>query len=133
MPVALLLALAAAATPPDLAARVRAYDAAQVRGDRRALEDLLADDYVLINSRGQRESKADLIHDYTAPGFRLQPFVVEQPVEHVWRDGAAMGGVATLRGVDGGKPYTARLRFTDVWAKRNGRWRVEHTQASREP
>lgn len=117
--------------PKDLAARVHAYDVAQVKGDKAALEDLLADDYVLVNSRGQRESKADLIHDYTKPGFKLEPFVVEEAVELVWADGAVMGGVARIRGVDDGQAYDVRLRFSDIWAKRNGKWQVIYTHASR--
>jgi hypothetical protein len=117
--------------PRDLAARVHAYDEAQVKGDKAALEDLIADDYVLVNSRGQRQTKADLIHDYTKPGFKLEPFVVEEPVELVWADGAVMGGVARIHGVDDGEAYDVRLRFSDIWAKRNGKWRVIYTHASR--
>lgn len=122
----------AAATdlPPDLAAAVRAYDAAQVAGNRAELERLLADDYLLINSHGVAETKAMLIGDYTAPGFSLEPFVVEQPVERVWPGGAVTGGIATLTGVDGGKRYRARLRFADVWARRNGSWQVVYTQVN---
>jgi ketosteroid isomerase-like protein len=123
----------AAAIPADLAARVHAYDDAQVRGDKVALEDLLADDYVLVNSRGIRQKKADLIADYTKPGFRLDPFTIEEPVELVWKDGAVMGGVATLRGVDDGQSFEVRLRFSDIWAKRQGKWRVIYTHASRDP
>jgi len=117
--------------PADLAARVHAYDQAQVQGDKAALEDLVADDYVLINSRGQRQTKKDLIHDYTKPGFKLEPFVIEEPVEVVWNDGAVMGGVARIRGVDDGQAYDLRLRFSDIWAKRNGKWRVIYTHVNR--
>jgi ketosteroid isomerase-like protein len=126
------LAKDAAPVPADLAARVHAYDDAQIKGDRAALADLLADDYVLFNSRGQRQSKADLIGDYTKPGFKLEPFTVEEAVELVWRDGAVIGGVATLHGVDEGQAFEVRLRFSDIWAKRDGRWRVIYTHASRE-
>lgn len=135
--VAVILVLATptygAAVPPDLARAVRQYDEAQVRGDRAALNRLLADDYLLINSRGQSETKAQLIDDYTAPGFTLRPFNVEQPVEKVWHDAAIMGGVATLAGTDAGQSYKVRLRFTDVWARRAGHWRVIYTHASKEP
>jgi hypothetical protein len=117
--------------PRQLAQRVHAYDAAQVRGDKAALEDLLADDYVLINSRGERQTKAQLIADYTKPGFKLEPFVVENPVELAWSDGAVMGGVARLHGMDDGQAFDVRLRFSDIWAKRRGKWRVIYTQASR--
>ena len=117
--------------PADLAARVHAYDEAQVKGDKAALEDLVADDYVLVNSRGQRQTKADLIGDYTKLGFKLEPFVVEEPVEIVWRDGAVMGGVARIRGVDDGQPFDLKLRFSDIWAKRDGKWRVIYTHVNR--
>lgn len=136
--IAYLLMAAASPThsphvPPDLAAAVAAYDKAQVEGDRGELERWLADDYVLVNSRGQVEDKAKLIADYTAPGFKIEPFTVEQPVERVWKDGAVMGGVATLRGTDNGERFEVRLRFADIWAKRNGRWQVVYTHAAREP
>lgn len=129
----LLLAAAAAHLPADLQVAVKAYDQAQVHGDRKALERWLADDYLLINSSGATETKAQLIADYTAPGFTLEPFEVEQPVEKVWKDGAVMGGIATLRGMDSGKRYEARLRFADIWAKRNGRWQVVYTQVAKAP
>lgn len=121
-----------AVIPPDLALAMRQYDEAQVRGDGAALNRLLADDYLLINSRGQSETKAQLIADYTAPGFTLEPFKVEQPVEKVWHDAAIMGGVATLTGTDAARQYKLRLRFTDVWARRAGHWRVIYTHASKE-
>ena len=133
--VALFLALAAvsAQIPADLAAAVAAYDKAQVDGNRAELERWLADDYVLINSRGLVEDKAKLIADYTAPGFKIEPFTVEQPVEKAWEDGAVMGGVATLRGTDQGQKFEIRLRFADVWAKRDGRWQVVYTHAEKAP
>jgi hypothetical protein len=127
----LLLSAAAASVPAALAAAVHGYDQAQIDGNRAELERWLADDYLLVNSSGTTETKAQLISDYTAPGFDLEPFTVEQPVERVWKDGAVMGGIATLRGTDGGKRFEARLRFADIWAKRNGRWRVVYTQVAK--
>ena len=122
---------AAAGLPADLAAAVKGYDEAQIHGDRAALERWLADDYVLVNSTAERETKAQLIADDTAPGFKLDPYVVREPVERVWRDGAVMAGVVDLRGVDGGKPFAATIHFADIWAKRNGRWQVVFTQVTR--
>jgi len=129
----LLAAAAAAAIPADLAAAVHGYDQAQIRGNKAELERWLADDYLLVNSSGQIETKAQLIADYTAPGFKIEPFTIEQPVEKVWGDGAVMGGIATLKGTDGGKRFELRLRFADIWAKRNGRWQVTYTQVAKAP
>jgi len=123
----------AAELPADLATAVKDYDRAQIDGNRAELERLLADDYTLLNGAGKTETKAQFVAESTAPGFKLQPFVVKDPIEKVWSDGAVMGGVATLRGVDGGKPFEATLRFADIWAKRNGKWQVIYTHVSRPP
>lgn len=132
---AFILAAAAAAShiPTDLATAVHGYDQAQIQGNKAELERWLADDYLLVNSSGATETKAQLVADYTAPGFKIEPFTVEQPVERVWGDGAVMGGIATLKGTDSGKPFEMRLRFADIWAKRNGRWQVIYTQVAKAP
>jgi hypothetical protein len=122
---------AAAHLPPDLAKAVADYDAAQIKGDGAELTRLLADDYTLLNSSGATETKAQFIADSTAPGFKLDPFVVQDPIEKVWADGAVMGGIATLRGVDAGKRFEATIRFADIWAKRHGVWRVIYTHVSK--
>jgi hypothetical protein len=121
----------AAILPPDLAKAVADYDAAQIKGDGAELRRLLADDYTLLNSSGAIESKAQLIADYTAPGYKLDPFVVREPIEKVWAKGAVMGGIATLRGMDGGKQFEVTLRFADIWAKRHGVWQVIYTHVSK--
>jgi hypothetical protein len=137
--VALLIAILASRTipatelPADLAKAVEDYDRAQIDGNRAELERLLADDYTLLNSAGKTETKAQFVAESTAPGFKLQPFVVQDAIEKVWSDGAVMGGIATLRGVDGGKPFEATLRFADIWAKRNGKWQVIYTHVSKPP
>jgi ketosteroid isomerase-like protein len=126
-------AAAAPALPPGLAAAAAAYDRAQVRGDRAELNRLLADDYVLISSSGAVETKAQFVAESSDPAFHLDPFTMEQPVTRVWGDGAVLGGVARLTGSDHGSRFDARLRFSDVWARRGGAWRVVYTHASRAP
>jgi hypothetical protein len=117
--------------PADLAKAVKDYDQAQVEGNRAELVRLLADDYTLVNSAGKTETKAQFVGESTAPDFKLEPFVVKEAIEKVWSDGAVMGGVAHLKGVDGGKPFEVDLRFSDIWSRRNGKWQVIYTHASR--
>jgi hypothetical protein len=121
----------AAKLPADLAKAARDYDRAQINGDRAELERLLADDYVLVNSRGAVSGKQDLIRDDTAPGFKLDPYEVREPIERVWTDGAVLGGLVSLSGMDAGQRFEATLRFADVWARRKGAWRVIFTEVTR--
>ena len=138
LPTALIaLALAAPsvaladALPADLAAAAHAYDAAQVNGDGAALERLVADDYLLVNGAGQVQDKARLIADYVAPGFKLDPFTIEEPVEKVQGDAALLGGRVNMTGTDGGQRFALVVRFVDAWARRDGQWRVVYSQVTR--
>lgn len=119
--------------PADLAKAATAYDAAQVAGDGAALTRLLADDYRLFNGAGAVESKAQFIADSVDPNFRLSPFTVTEPVHTVWPDGAVLAGKVTLGFTDHGKTGAQAMRFTDVWARRDGRWQVVFTAVTRLP
>lgn len=120
-----------AALPADLRRAAADFDRAQLRSDTAELQRLLADDYVLYNSAGKVEGKADFIRDYA--GMKLQPFTVEDETLRVFGDAAMLAGVATLQGTDvaTGEAFSVRLRFADVWRKREGRWQVAFTQATR--
>lgn len=133
MPIAAILAAASVALPTDLAKAAHDYDQAQVTSNRAELERLIADDYRLHNSGGQVQDKASSIADQVAPGYRLEPFTVEEKVEKLMGDAAILGGVARARGTSGGQPYDVTLRFIDIWQKRNGRWVVVMSQATRVP
>jgi len=133
MLLAALLAAVSVALPADLAKAAHDYDQAQVTSNKAELERLLADDYVLHNSGGQVQDKASFIADQVAPGYKLEPFVVEEKVEKVMGDAAILGGVARAKGTSGGEAYDVRLRFIDVWEKRGGAWKVVFSQATRVP
>ena len=117
--------------PADLAKAAADFDLAQVKGDGEALKRVLADDYLLLNSQDKREDKAQFIADYTAKGFTMEPFAIDDQVIMVWADGAVLGGAVTMKGMSDGKPYSVRIRFSDIWAKRGGNWQLIYTHANR--
>lgn len=129
---------APAAAPPGeipeaLASAAAAYEEAQITGDAATLERLIADDYVLVGSDGARENKPDLIAFWTADGFDPSPITVTDPVEILFTDGAALGGTVTLSGTQGGEAFSVTIRYVDVWALRDGEWRVVYGQTTRVP
>lgn len=127
------VAAVAQTLPPDLARQVHAYERAQIEGDGPALEALIADDFVLVGGDGSRVGKAAHIAEFTAPELDLEPVVLRDVVEHVWTDGAALGATVDLSGTFGGAPFRQTLRYMDVWALRDGQWRVVYGQATRVP
>jgi ketosteroid isomerase-like protein len=131
--VCVMMNAAAAPMPVELEAAVKAYDAAQITGDRAALTRLLAEDYLLVNGAGALENKKQFVAESTDPAFKLDPFVVLHPANRVWLDGAVVAGEVYLTGRSDGKGFKAHIRFADVWAQRSGRWQVVFTQVTRMP
>ena len=138
---ALALAVCACAPPAATVTDTRAalheaadaYEHAQIAGDANALQQIIADDYVLVGSDGARQNKQELVAFWTADGFDPAPVIVTEPIEHVWTDGAALGGTVTLSGTQDGEPFAVTLRYIDVWALRDGQWRVVYGQTTRMP
>ncbi|MBS0422342.1 MAG: nuclear transport factor 2 family protein [Proteobacteria bacterium] len=119
--------------PADLVNAAHAYDQAQFSNDIPTLERLVADDYVLVNSNGTVENKQQFLADFNLPGFKIDPYVIEQPVRKVWGDGAVIGGLVHLSWTQDGKHQTRVLRVAYVWAKRDGGWKATYAQVTRVP
>jgi len=119
--------------PPDLAKAVQDYDRAQIHNDILTLERLVADDYVLVNSNATVENKQQFLADFSLPGFKIDPYVVEQPVEKVWDNAAVIGGLVHLSWTQDGRHQTRLLRVAYIWAKRDGRWQATYAQVTRVP
>ncbi|HEY6940802.1 nuclear transport factor 2 family protein [Dokdonella sp.] len=117
----------------DLARATQAYDRATIAGDTAALERLFADDYVLVNSDASVENKQQAIADFRMPGFKIDPYVLAEPVRTAWHDGAVIGGVVHLHWTQDGKHQQRWIRIAHVWARRDGDWRLTSTQVTRVP
>jgi hypothetical protein len=70
--------------PPDLAKAIKEYERATFRNDIVVLGTLVAEDYILVNSDSTLQDKQSYLTDFTVPGFRLDPYVMEEPVLKVW-------------------------------------------------
>ena len=42
------------------------------------------------------ENKQQFLADFSLPGFKIDPYVVEQPVEKMWGNAAVIGGLVHL-------------------------------------
>jgi len=119
--------------PTDLAAAVKRFDEGQTHNDVAALTRLVADDYVLVNSDASVENKKQYLADFGLPGFKIEPYTTEQPVETVWNGAAVVAGLVYLRWTQDGERHVRPLRIAHVWAKRDGRWQLVYTQVTRVP
>jgi ketosteroid isomerase-like protein len=135
--------LSAAAAAPALVVReagaaesalddaVRAYDRATIHNDVTALAQLVCDDYLLVNSDSTLQDKQSYLEDFKVPGFKLDPYVLEQPVRRLWGHTALVAGQVQLSWTLKGEQQARLLRIAHVWTKLEGRWRLAYTQLTR--
>lgn len=113
---------------PRTAAGVRSMENAWVsaleRHDRAALDCILDPSFVDSNWRGQRVTKTEMLAGFAkrpSPTLRLTDVEVV-----LLGDVGIVRGVNTQKSADGGN--SGSVRFTDVFAYRQGRWRAISAQ-----
>lgn len=129
----LALNFAFAELPVDLTKAILAYQQAQVQNDVASLDHLVTDDFVLVNSDSSVQNKKSFLEDFNKPGFKLEPYVLQERVEKFWSDAAVVGGVMVLKWTQDGKQQSRRLRIVYVWMKKDGRWQTTYAQLTRVP
>jgi ketosteroid isomerase-like protein len=127
----LLIAAACTTTTTDKTNFVQLENdwvAALAKHDTAALDRLLADDFTDTTFRGTIRTKSDVMSSGLAPTYRstgLQELNVRNLGHTV-----VVTGVNVLEPLSGGD--VVRIRFTDVFAWQDGRWRAESAQESLE-
>ncbi|MGK6354488.1 nuclear transport factor 2 family protein [Sphingomonas sp. DT-207] len=128
---AMLLAWAAPQAEQDVLAFADAFDRAQLAKDVAALEEMVADTLVFVDSSGKRQDKQAFIAGWSAPGDRFDPVVLtDRVVVPLGPDAAVVSAEATLSGTSGGKRFSSRFRFADTFVRSGGKWRVTYIQVT---
>jgi ketosteroid isomerase-like protein len=99
------------------------------KGDAAALARIEADDFLVTYADGKVLTKAqeiELVKKGMPSGTTLK-LSSEEPKVRVYGDTAIVTGIFVQRSTQNGQESITRERFTDVWAKRNGRWQAVAT------
>ena len=127
-----IFALALSGPDPTMVAFADAFDQAQLRQDRAALERMVADDLVYIDPSGKRQDKQAFIAGWMTPGDRYDPIVlVDRVIVPLGPDAGIANAETVLSGTSGGQRFSVRLRFADTFRRRDGKWQVAHIQVTR--
>lgn len=116
----------------DLLAVADAFDRAQLTQDRAALERMVDDDLVFIQSSGERAGKKAFIDGWTTPGDSYDPVtLIDRVVVPLGPDAFMVSAATTLTGTSGGQRFASSFRFTDTFRRVGGAWRAVHVQVTR--
>ena len=97
---------------------------AQVNADAAALDRIYADDFIGIGPSGTVRTKKEVLADFTSGSLKFQSITTDAVQIRVYGNAAVETGLSTLKGRDAGKVVPEENRFTRVWIKEGGRWRL---------
>lgn len=108
------------------------YQAAVKSNDAATMDQILADDFVLVTGRGKVSSKADLIESARKKEVTYERQEEEPGTQkvRVWGDTAVVTALLWIRAQQGGKPVDYKLWFSDTYVRTPTGWRYVFGQAS---
>lgn len=106
------------------------WNRALERGDRGYVENLLSPDLVFTTGRARLVTRAEILDAMKTE--KIETSQVSDMDVHLYGGTAVVIGAYFQKGSDGGASFESRGRFTDVFVKRDGNWRVVaiHTSAA---
>jgi ketosteroid isomerase-like protein len=100
-------------------------------GDADALDALLTDDFLLVDVlRGDVMQRANLVGAIRDGLLRFDAIVPEEAVVRRYGDAAIVVGRTEMAGSFAQTPWRARSRYTHVFVRRDGRWRLASAQGT---
>jgi ketosteroid isomerase-like protein len=110
----------------------REWADAIVRGDMATLDRLFADDMIVTSSSGEVRTKAQEMDDLRpSPDGKTYFFNTEDVRVRVYKDAAVAAGLVSWRFRYQGKDIDNQRRYTSVYVKQGGRWRIVAQQLTR--
>jgi ketosteroid isomerase-like protein len=97
---------------------------AQIHADATALERIYADDFIGVGPSGTERNKNEVMSDFTSGDLRFQSITINEVRVRVYGDAVVETGRSTMNGQDKGTAVPCDTRFTRVWIKQQGRWRL---------
>jgi ketosteroid isomerase-like protein len=97
------------------------------------LSEVLGDDLIYTHSSARLDTKASLIGNMQSGSTVYQSVIPSDVKAQDLGDAVVLTGVARIKVHSGGKPMDFGVRFTDVYAKRNGKWQMVVWQSTKLP
>lgn len=107
-----------------------AWNHAEQTKDVAALDQLLAPDFLTIDYDGSIATKREYLANVKREGLEPEQIINEEQHVHVYGGFAVVTGIYREKGMNKGKPYNRRGRFTDTWLKVNDTWQCVASQST---
>ena len=109
----------------------RRFFAALVDANSTALDQVLADDFLLIDViRGDEITKAALLAVIGSGQLKFEAIDPADSRVRLYQSAAVITGRTRMSGRFGGTPFSAHSRYTHVFIEQQGQWRMVAAQGT---
>jgi ketosteroid isomerase-like protein len=108
-----------------------AWDQAEQNKDTNALSNLLADSLVYVEYDGSLSNKQQFLASVRSADITSEQINNEGVTVHLYNNNVAVStGIYRDKGIEKGKSFQRRGRFTNVWMNQNGSWQCISSQST---
>lgn len=104
-----------------------------MRNDPSFLEQHATNDYVSIGANGMQLTKSQVVQGFRSGDIRYQSIEpIGTPTVRVFGDSAIVNGEAAVKLTAFGQPLAGNFRYTRVWVRQGGDWKVASFESTPE-
>jgi ketosteroid isomerase-like protein len=107
-----------------------AWNLAEEEKNINALDQMLAPTFVYTEFDGSFSDKAQFLKGIKGSAAASDQITTQELSVGLYGDTAVVTGVFKEKGIENGKAFTKRGRFTDTWINQNGTWLCVASQAT---
>ena len=107
-----------------------AWNHAEQSKDAAALNQLLGESLVYVDYDGTLMNKKQFLEATMHNAVEQEQINNDGMSVHIYGNAAVVTGLYRDKGVEKGKPFQRRGRFTDTWVNQNGAWQCVASQST---
>jgi len=107
-----------------------AWNHAEQSKDAVALNQLLGESLTYVDYDGTLLNKKEFLETTLHNNVQQEQINNDGMTVHLYGNAAVVTGIYRDKGVENGKPFQRRGRFTDTWVNQNGAWQCVASQST---
>ena len=107
-----------------------AWNHAEQSKDAAALNQLLSESLVYVDYDGTLLNKKEFLESALHNDAEQEQINNDGMTVHLYGNAAVVTGLYRDKGIEKGKPFSRRGRFTDTWINQNGVWQCVASQST---
>ena len=109
------------------------WDKAIWSKEEKAIADNMAEDFRIIDGRGEVAAKAAFVADIMDAKLTVDPYTVEEFNVRIYGDTALLSGRTHMTGKYDGQPFENTYRYIDIYVRKGGAWKIVSVQITKLP